>query len=322
MPATGKNGWTGDAHIAQETGLFNFDGITVYEKWMADHRDEQQPNGVFPSIIPTGGWGYEWGNGPDWTSTVAIIPWNLYLFYGDDRALRENYESIKKYVDYINLNYPDGLTTWGLGDWIPVKSQTPVAFTSTAYYFKDVNILANAAGLFGRRDDEKKYRLLAAKIKDEFNKKYLNRETAIYGSGFQTELSVPLHFDLVPEEYRARVAASLANRVKADGIKLDVGLLGTKSILNALSENGHGQLAYQLATRDSFPGWGWWIKNGATSLYENWPIDAKSDISMNHIMFGEIGAWFFKALGGIHPDPESPGFKHFYLRPFFAEGLS
>src|SRR5690606_37184764 len=107
----------------------------------------------------------------------------------------------------------------------------------------------------------------------------------------------------------------------ADGTKLDVGLLGTKSILNALSENGYGQLAYQLATRDSFPSWGWWIKNGATSLYENWPIDAKSDLSMNHIMFGEIGAWFFKALGGLYPDAESRGFKHFFLRPYFAEGL-
>ena len=86
-PQREKNGWTGDAQIAIETGLYNFDGITIYEKWMADHRDEQQPNGVLPSIIPTDGWGYEWGNGPDWTSTIAIIPWNIYLFYGDSKLL-------------------------------------------------------------------------------------------------------------------------------------------------------------------------------------------------------------------------------------------
>ena len=86
-PQREKNGWTGDAHIAIETGLYSFDGITIYEKWMADHRDEQQPNGVLPSIIPTDGWGYEWGNGPDWTSTIAIIPWNIYLFYGDSKIL-------------------------------------------------------------------------------------------------------------------------------------------------------------------------------------------------------------------------------------------
>ncbi len=112
-PQREKNGWTGDAHIASETGLYNFDGITVYEKWMGDHRDEQQPNGVLPSIIPSDGWGYEWGNGPDWTSTIAIIPWNLYLFYGDSRSLSDNYENIKRYVDHINTLYPTGLTTWG-----------------------------------------------------------------------------------------------------------------------------------------------------------------------------------------------------------------
>ena len=120
-PQREKNGWTGDAHIAIETGLYNFDGITIYEKWLADHRDEQQPNGVLPSIIPTGGWGYEWGNGPDWTSTIAMIPWNIYLFYGDTSLLAQCYDNIKRYVDHINEMYPSGLTTWGLGDWVPVN---------------------------------------------------------------------------------------------------------------------------------------------------------------------------------------------------------
>ena len=110
-PQREKNGWTGDAHIAVETGLYSFDGITIYEKWLADHRDEQQPNGVLPSIIPTGGWGYEWGNGPDWTSTIALIPWNIYLFYGDRALLKNSYASIKKYVDHIDNLYPRGLTT-------------------------------------------------------------------------------------------------------------------------------------------------------------------------------------------------------------------
>ncbi|MBS1577067.1 MAG: family 78 glycoside hydrolase catalytic domain, partial [Bacteroidetes bacterium] len=114
-PQREKNGWTGDGQTASETGLYSFDGITIYEKWMADHRDEQQPNGVLPSIVPTDGWGYEWGNGPDWTSTIAIIPWNIYLFYGDSKLLADCYDNIKRYVDYINLNYPTGLTTWGLG---------------------------------------------------------------------------------------------------------------------------------------------------------------------------------------------------------------
>ncbi|MEP6747842.1 MAG: family 78 glycoside hydrolase catalytic domain [Bacteroidota bacterium] len=320
-PQREKNGWTGDASIAVETGLYNFDAITVYEKWMADHRDEQQPNGVLPSIIPTGGWGYDWGNGPDWTSTIAIIPWNLYLFYGDSKILSDCYDNIKRYVDHINYLYPSGVTDWGLGDWIPVKSKSPVELTSTCYYYADVVILARAAKLSGKTVDYKTYTALAEKIKDAFNTKYFDAEQSIYGHGLQTELSVPLFWGIVPDRYKSKVAASLAKRVLADGTKLDVGLLGTKAILNALSENGYADIAYKLASAEEYPSWGYWIKNGATTLYENWPIDAGSDISMNHIMFGEIDAWFYKALGGIKPDPAQPGFKHTLLKPNFPAGL-
>lgn len=321
-PQREKNGWTGDAQIAIETGLYGFDGITIYEKWLADHRDEQQPNGVLPSIIPTDGWGYEWGNGPDWTSTIAIIPWNIYLFYGDQKLLADCYDNIRRYVDHIDETYPSGLTTWGLGDWVPVKSTTPVELTSTCYYYADALILAKAAKILGKEADYQKYKALATKIKTAFNAKYLNRTTAIYNLGVQTELSVPLFWGIVPDEYKARVAENLAKRVAADGFHLDVGLLGTKAILNALSENGYANIAYRVAAQKTFPSWGWWIQNGATTLYENWPIDAKSDISMNHIMFGEIGAWLYKAPGGIKPDENEPGFKHVLLEPHFVEGLN
>jgi alpha-L-rhamnosidase len=321
-PQREKNGWTGDAHIASETGLYNFDGITVYEKWLADHRDEQQPNGVLPSIIPTGGWGYEWGNGPDWTSTIAIIPWNIYLFYGDTTLLSRCYDHIRRYVDRITEISPNGTTTWGLGDWVPVKSKSPVELTSTAYYFKDAEILSKAARILGKRSDVIKYEELAEKIKSSFHRKFYRPEQKVYGSGFQTELSVPLHFGLVPDSLRAVVAANLAARVLADGKHIDVGLLGTKSILNALSENGYADLAYEVALQEDFPSWGWWIRNGATTLLENWPVDAKSDISMNHIMFGEIGAWFYKALGGIKPDEAKPGFEVVNIEPNFVKGLN
>jgi len=321
-PQREKNGWTGDAQIAIETGLYGFDGITIYEKWLADHRDEQQPNGVLPSIIPTDGWGYEWGNGPDWTSTIAIIPWNVYLFYGDQKLLADCYPNIRKYVNHIDETYPTGLTTWGLGDWIPVKSKSPVELTSTCYYYADVVILAKAAKILGKNDDYEKYMALAKKIKDAFNAKYLNKEKGIYNTGIQTEMSVPLYWKIVPEESIALVAKNLAKRVEADGFHLDVGLLGTKAILNALSENGYSDIAYKVAAQKTYPSWGWWMENGATTLYENWPIDAKSDISMNHIMFGEIGAWLYKSPGGIKPDEKQPGFKHVILDPHIMEGLN
>ncbi len=320
-PQREKNGWTGDAAIAIETGLYGFDAITIYEKWLADHRDEQQPNGILPSIIPTDGWGYEWGNGPDWTSTIAIIPWNIYRFYGDKKILADNYEHIKRYVNHIDETYPTGLTSWGLGDWVPVKSVSPVELTSTCYYYADVIILAKTAKLLGNENDYQKYQALANKIKNAFNAKYLNRATGIYNKGLQTELSVPLFWGIVPEDMKAKVAENLAKQVEADNFHLDVGLLGTKAILNALSENGYAEVAYKIAAQKTFPSWGWWIANGATTLYENWPIDAKSDISMNHIMFGEIGAWLYKAPGGIKPDELKPGFKHVVLQPYFVQGL-
>ncbi len=321
-PQREKNGWTGDAHIASETGLYNFDGITVYEKWLADHRDEQQPNGVLPAIIPTSGWGYTWANGPDWTSTIAIIPWNVYLFNGDSKLLADNYDALKRYVDHITDISPNGITDWGLGDWVPVKSKAPKELTSSIYYFVDATILSKAAKLFGKEVDYQQYSALAKKIADAINTKYLNRETGIYGQGLQTELSAPLFWGIVPENLKAKVAENLANRVIADGKHLDVGLLGTKTILNALSENGYADLAYEVAAQQDFPSWGWWIVNGATSLYENWPIDAKSDISLNHIMFGEIGAWYYKALGGLKPDQEKPGFRNVLLEPNFVKGLN
>lgn len=320
-PQREKNGWTGDAQIAIETGLYSFDGITIYEKWLADHRDEQQPNGVLPAIIPTAGWGYEWANGPDWTSTIAIIPWNIYLFYGDKKLLSDCYGNIKRYVDYIDQISPTGLTTWGLGDWVPVKSVTPLELTSTCYYYTDALILSNAAKILGNQADHEKYLALSIKIKNAFNEKYLNKETAIYGSGVQTALSAPLYWGLVPDEFKSKVAANLAKRVEADLFHLDVGLLGQKAILNALSENGYADIAYKVASQKTYPSWGWWIENGATTLYENWKIDAASDISLNHIMFGEIGAWIYKGLGGIKPDPAHPGFKNVLLAPHFVEGL-
>lgn len=321
-PQREKNGWTGDAQIASETGLYNFDSITIYEKWLADHRDEQQPNGILPSIIPTDGWGYEWGNGPDWTSTIAIIPWNVYLFYADTKILSDNYSNIKRYVDHINYLYPTGLTTWGLGDWAPVKSTTPVELTSSVYYYTDVNILAKTAKLLGKKQDYLTYSVLAKKIRNAINAKYLNAKKGIYAEGNQTAQAVPLYWGIVPDSLKKKVAANLADSVAANNFHLDVGILGAKAILGALSDNGQAQTAYRLASQDTAPSWGWWIVNGATTLYENWNIYAKRDLSLNHIMFGEIGAWLYKSIAGIKVDESDPGFKNVILSPNFVQGIT
>ncbi len=320
-PQREKNGWTGDAHLAIETALYNFDGITVYEKWLADHRDEQQPNGVLPDIIPTGGWGYGTENGLDWTSTIAIIPWNLYLFYGDTKCLADCYPHIKRYVDYVDRRSPDGLSSWGRGDWVPVRSRSSLELTSSVYFYVDADILSKAAALFGKEEEARHYRALAEKIKNAINSKYLNRTSGIYASGTQTELSVPLLWGVVPTELIPAVAGNLAKKVEEAGFHLDVGVLGAKAILDALSQNGYPEHAYKVAVQDSYPSWGWWIVNGATTLLENWDLKATRDISDNHMMFGEIGGWFFKGLGGIRPDPSHPGFRNILLTPYFPANL-
>lgn len=320
-PQREKNGWTGDGHLAIEAGLLNFDGITVYEKWMADFRDEQQPNGVLPDIIPTGGWGYGTANGTDWTGAIAIIPWNLYLYYGDRKPLQDNYQAMKQYVDYVERTSTDGLTSFGRGDWVPVKSTSPLEYTSSVYYYVITDILARTAKLLDQETDYAQYTALAKTIRDAINAKYLDVEKGIYGGGNQTEQSLALYWKIVPQGSEARVAAKLAERVKADNYHLDVGVLGCKAVLNALNDYGYPDEAHRLAVQDTYPSWGWWIRNGATTLYENWDLQATRDISLNHMMFGEIGAWFYKGLGGIFPDETQPGFKHFLLRPNFPGNL-
>ena len=321
-PQREKNGWTGDAHITIETGLYNFDGISVYEKWMNDFCDEQKDNGVLPCIIPTSIWGYDWANGVDWTSAVAIIPWEIYRFYGDTTLLRRMYEPIKKYVSYIESISPEYLTDWGLGDWVPVRSKSNITLTSSIYYYTDVHILAKAALLFGYPKDASYYNTLAQNIKNAINTRFLNPETGIYAEGTQTELAMPLYWGIVPEKDKKKVAARLHQLVEKDNYHLDVGLLGSKALLSALSDNGYAETAYKVASQDTYPSWGYWIKQGATTLHENWRTDVIVDNSYNHIMFGEIGAWLYKGLGGIQIDEKHPGFRHILLKPFFPADMN
>lgn len=320
-PQREKNGWTGDGHIATETGLFNFDGIMVYEKWMDDHRDEQQEDGTLAAIIPSSGWGYQFYNGPDWTSSMVLVPWNVYKFYGDKHILEENYESMKSYVNKIRSVAKENLTDWGLGDWLGINKNSNLEFTTSIFYYTDALILSKTAKLLGLEKDAVAFKILAEEIKLALNNKYFNAEKNRYASGTQTEMSMALFRGIVAEEKIQEVADNLAQTIIENNSKMDVGLLGAKAILNALSQNGYADLAFKLALSDQYPSWGYWIADGGTTLYEAWEINGERDLSLNHIGFGEIGAWFFKALGGINVDETKPGFKNIILQPHFAEGL-
>jgi len=236
--------------------------------------------------------------------------------------LADNYNNIKAYVNYVSKISPTGLTKFGRGDWVPVKSTSSLEYTSSIYFYVDATILSKAAALFGHKKDEVYYSRLAVESRKAINDKYFNKINCTYGSGVQTELSMALQWNIVPDEYRVKLAENLARRVAKDGMHLDVGVLGAKAILNALSANGQAETAYKLASQDTYPSWGWWIVNGATTLYENWDINAARDISLNHMMFGDIGSWFFKGIGGINVDEKHPGFQNVILKPNFVEGLN
>jgi alpha-L-rhamnosidase len=317
-PHREKNGWTGDAHLAAEQGLFNYGPAAVYAKWINDLGDEQRPTGELPGIVPTSGWGYKWGNGPAWDSAFLLIPFYLYEYCGDTKVLCDHYDGMKRYVDYLSSKATNGIVDIGLNDWAPFKTATPADITSTAYYYRDAQIVALTAGLMGNDAEARKYTDLAAGIKQAFNGKFYHADTALYGNGSQTALSCALYQGLVEPANKARVLNNLVAAVdKANG-HIDTGILGTKYLLNALLENGRADVAYRIVSQKDLPSWGWWLEQGATTLWENW----NGAESRNHIMFGDISAWFYKALAGINPDPAMPAFKHFIIKPNIVGGLT
>jgi alpha-L-rhamnosidase len=309
-PHREKNGWTGDAHLAAEQAMYNFENSAGYTKWLGDLYDEQRDDGNLPGIVPTSGWGYDWGNGPAWDSAYPQIAWYLYLYRGDQRILAANYERLRRYVDFMTAKAKDHLVEHGLGDWVPAKTETPVIVTSSGYYYSDALIVSRIAALLGKTDDARKYGDLAEAIRQSFNKK-LYQGDGVYANGSQTAESCALYQGLAPVDQKAAVAARLADAVKKADNHLDTGILGAKYLFRTLSENGHHDLAYAIACQTTAPSYGDWIRRGATTLWEDWGDGS----SRNHIMFGDISAWFYQYLAGIQIDPTKPGFKQIVIRP-------
>ena len=318
-PNREKIGWTGDAHIAGATGLYNFDPSAVFTQWLRDFQDEQQPDGSLPGIIPTGGWGYERWGGPAWCSAYILLPWYMYQFRGDLRILADHYENMRHYVDYLTASSPDLINDQGMNDWFPSKTETPVEITSTSYYSTNTLLISKIAGLLGRAQDEEKYRLLAAEIRQAFNRTFFDPKTGCYGDGTQTADSCAIYQEMVDEQNLPAVVANLARNVVNNDNHLDCGILGAKYILHALADHGQLELAYQLAAQTTWPSWGDMVRQGATTLWEGWNVDIGTH---NHVMLGDISAWFYEKLAGIQCDPAGPGFKQFILRPRPAGDLT
>jgi len=321
-PQREKNGWTADAHIAIDLALLNFDGITFYEKWMNDFIDNQRENGMISGIIPSSGWGFGDWPGPVWDAALFIIPNALYDYYGETRSIERLYPTMLKYLDYLKSKETDGgYLSFGLGDWVYYKAQTPNEYTSTLYYYHDYMLMARFARLLGK--DATPYQQKAKQLKELINARFFNIETGIYANGTQTAQAVALYMDIVPEWKEQLVADNLNKTVAENNYFLDFGLLGTKTVPAMLSKYGYVESAYKMATKTEAPSWGYWVETqGYSTLAETWLLSPEfRDASINHVFMGDISAWMYNILAGINLDKENPGFQNIIIRPYFVKEL-
>ena len=316
-PHREKNGWTGDAHLSTEQVLYNLEPSAAYTKWLDDFTDCQRPSGAFPGIIPTGGWGYNWGAGPAWDSAFILIPWYLYVYRGDVEILRRHYDRMKKYLGFLDSMATDYIVHFGLGDWCPPVGElndyrAPAELTNTAYYYADACIVAKIAGLLGKKSDVRRYESLAENIKAAARKTFYDKKDRRLVVQSQTSIACFLYQGLVEDDEIEVFTAMLLEEVRACNDHLDCGILGTKYLLNVLTMQGEADAAYRIATQRDFPSWGHWMEQGATTLWERWD----GSFSHNHHAFCYISEWFYKTLAGIVPDPSQPGFKHVIIAPW------
>ncbi len=324
-PHREKNGWTGDGHLAVEMGLYNYRSLTAYEKWMDDFSDSQREDGNLPAIVPTSGfhWGYDTFNGACWDSAYPLISWALYLYGGDRRVLEKQYDGMKRYVDYLaTLAGTTHLVREGLGEWSSPYGSTadyvaPSALNLTGYYYQMTVIVSRVADLLGRREDIQPYRDRAEQIRKAFNDTWLDRPSGIYHTLSMTAQSAALYQGLAEKRDEQKVLEKLVKAVELYDFRINAGIHGTKHLFHVLADMGRMDVAYRLATQTRFPSYGWWKKQGANTLWEDW----KGTYSHNHIMFGDISAWFYSNLAGIQPDIRQPGFKRIIIRPQPAGNL-
>ncbi len=315
-PHREKNGWTGDAALSAEQALLNFDPSRAYRKWLRDMTDCQRPDGRMPGIVPTGGWGFEWGNGPAWDDALVLIPWYLYLYEGDRAILETMVEPIRRYLDSVARQTEDGIIDFGLGDWCPPEGgfatyKCPVRVSDTAIHATQVRTLSRILRVLGQGDAARRYETRADAVGAAFRKAFTDEATGWVEGDCQTSYACALYHGLLAGETARKAFDRLVGQVERFDRHIDCGILGAKYILRVLTDWGRPDLAWAMVTHTTFPGWGHWIAQGATTLWETWDGEA----SRNHHMFSDVGAWFHSGLAGIRPDPENPGFRHTIFRP-------
>ncbi|MDR1407229.1 MAG: glycoside hydrolase family 78 protein [Tannerella sp.] len=334
-PHREKGAYTGDGQVIAETSMHDFAMASFYDKWLHDMRDAQEPNGRVPNTAPTivGGM----GGGVAWGSACILIPWWMYHYYDDVRILETCYPMMKKYVDYLQnlarvdakpeepyiINYFDGYW-YSLGEWCsPGRGDCPNHdVVNTFYYYYDAHLMSRIAGLLGHQDDARQYVALSDTVGKAFNTRFFNPETCIYGldSVYQTYQLLALVGNLVPEGSGDAVLKTIIDDIHKHDTHLNTGIIGTKYLWKVLSDAGYHDLAYSVVTQETYPGYGFWKNNHATTLLEKW----EGTDSHNHQMFGAVTEYLYQYLAGIRSPlhtEESRGYRHICLQPCMPDTL-
>ncbi|MEJ2902915.1 glycoside hydrolase family 78 protein [Pedobacter panaciterrae] len=324
-------GWTGDAQAFANTAAYNMDVAGFFTKWLKDVKTDQQPNGLIPHVIPNV-LGPNDGASAGWADVSTIIPWDMYVAYGDRRILETQYESMQKWVGYISSVAKNNLWNSGFhfGDWLFYRPNddndgraavTDKYLIAQTFYAHSTQLLINAAKVLGKQDDVAKYTALLAEIKAAFVKEYMT-PTGRLVSGTQTAYVLALHFDMLPEELRAPCAERLVANVRDYGNHLTTGFLGTPYLCHVLTRFGHNNVAYDLLMQESYPSWLYPVKMGATTIWERWDgikpdgsFQTPDMNSYNHYAYGAIGDWMYRTIAGINSVADQPGYKSIVIAP-------
>ncbi len=323
-------GWMGDAQVFVKTATYNRDVSAFFEKWMQDVEDAQGADGGFSDVSPRK---VDDANGaPAWGDAGVIVPWTVYQAYGDTEVINRHWAAMEKWMSYITDVNPDGL--WNqrrgndFGDWLSIRANTPKEVLATGYYAYDASLMAKMARATGRTADAAKYDALFQHIKDAFNTAFVTNDGKIKGET-QTSYLVGLKFNLLPDNLRPLAAQHLVDDIASKDNHLSTGFVGVGYLCPTLTDTGHNDIAYKLLQNDTFPSWGFSIRQGATTIWERWdgwtPDKGFQDVGMNsfnHYSLGSVGEWLYSRVAGINTDPDYPGFERILIEPHPGAGLT
>ncbi len=314
-------GWTGDAEVYIRTACLYTDVQAFFHKWLVDLTDAQRADGQFPMVAPLKVAGDD--GGPAWADAGVICPWTIFEMYGDTSILEANYPAMARFVEFTrSRSTPEMLPPEKFhcfGDWLNINAETPHDVIYTAYFARSAFLTAKAAAVLGKRSDADDYEQLFARVKSAFNSAYVDENGRIKGNT-QTGDVLALAFGLLDEPARSLAAKNLIADLGSRLWHLSTGFIGTKDLMLVLSSLGRNDVAYRLLLNETFPSWGFTIRNGATSIWERWdgwtPDKGFQDPGMNsfaHYSFGAVYQWMVENIGGIRC--EAPGYSRILVAP-------